>query len=160
MTDETIQLLHDKKIPIVTTFAPLVMQSQAELARQYNIPEWKIEERQKAVASRSRYDGLIRAANAGITIGFGTDAGSPVVGHNVIAPEMAFMVKLGVKKDNYDAIRSATSIAAQINDLQDELGTLEVGKTADVVVVAGNPLDDLYALEQVTMTFKEGMRLV
>lgn len=160
MTDATIQLLLDKNIPIVTTFAPLVMQSQAELARQYNIPEWKIEERQKAVASRSRYDGLIKAANAGITIGFGTDAGSPVVGHNVIAPEMAFMVKLGVKKDNYDAIRSATSVAAQINDLQDELGTLEVGKTADVVVVAGNPLDDLYALEQVTMTFKDGMRLV
>ena len=70
------------------------------------------------------------------------------------------MVKLGVKKDNYDAIRSATSVAAQLNRLQAKLGTLEVGKLADVIVVNGNPLADLYALEQVTMTFKEGKRLV
>ena len=136
------------------------MQSQPELARQYNIPEWKIAERQKAVGDPTRYQGLINAAAAGVTIAFGTDAGSPVVGHNVIAPEMAFMVKLGVKKDNYDAIRSATSVAAQLNRLQAKLGTLEVGKLADVIVVNGNPLADLYALEQVTMTFKEGKRLV
>jgi len=160
MTDETIQLLLDKKIPIVTTFAPLVMQSQPDLARQYNIPEWKIAERQRAVADPTRYQGLVNAANAGVTIAFGTDAGSPVVGHHVIAPEMAFMVKLGVKKDNYDAIRSATSVAAQINDLAEKLGTLEVGKLADIVVVDGNPLDDLDALENVTMTFKEGKRMV
>jgi imidazolonepropionase-like amidohydrolase len=70
------------------------------------------------------------------------------------------MVKLGVKQDNYDAIRSATSVAAQLNRLQAKLGTLEVGKLADVIVVDGNPLADLYALEQVTMTFKEGKRLV
>jgi imidazolonepropionase-like amidohydrolase len=86
MSDETIQLLLDKKIPIVTTFAPLLMQAQAEVARQYNIPEWKIAERQKQVADTSRYAGLVKAAQAGVVIAFGTDAGSPVVGHNVIAP--------------------------------------------------------------------------
>ena len=128
MSDATIQLLLDKKIPIVTTFAPLVMQSVPEVARQYNIPEWKIAERQKAVADPSRYQGLINAAKAGVVIGFGTDAGSPVVGHDVIAPEMAFMVKLGVKRDNYDAIRSATAVAAQINKLDKKIGTLEPGK--------------------------------
>lgn len=160
MTEETIQLLLDKNIPIVTTFAPLVMQSRPELARQYNIPEWKIAERQKAVGDPKRYQGLINAAAAGVTIAFGTDAGSPVVGHNVIAPEMEFMVKVGVKKDNYDAIRSATSVAAQINRLAAKLGTLEAGKTADVIVVNGDPLANLYALEKVVMTFKEGKRLV
>ncbi|MBI1296457.1 amidohydrolase family protein [bacterium] len=160
MTDETIQLLLDKKIPIVTTFAPLVMQSVAEVARKYMIPEWKIEERQKAVADPKRYQGLINAAAAGVVIGFGTDAGSPVVGHDVIAPEMAFMVKLGVKKDNYDAIRSATAVAAGINRVEKKLGTLEAGKLADVVVVNGNPVEDINDISQVTMTFKEGRRLV
>ena len=101
MTDETIQLLLDKNIPIVTTFAPIVMQSQPEVARKYNIPEWKIAERQRAVADRGRYEGLVKAANAGVTIVFGTDAGSPAVGHDVIAPEMKFMVELGVVPDNY-----------------------------------------------------------
>jgi imidazolonepropionase-like amidohydrolase len=160
MSKETIDLLLAKQIPIVTTFAPIVMQSQPELARQYNIPEWKIAERQKAVADASRYQGLIDAANAGVTIGFGTDAGSPVVGHDVVAPEMAFMVKLGVKRDNYDAIRSATSVAAGISDLSATLGTLEAGKTADVIVVDGNPLDDIHAIGQVKMTFLAGKRLV
>ena len=158
MRDETIALLLEKDIPIVTTFAPLVMQSQAEVARTYNIPEWKIEERQRAVASRDRFEGLVRAAEAGVTIGFGTDAGSPVVGHEVVAPEMAFMVKLGVKRDNYDALRSATSVAAHINRLEEKLGTLEPGKLADVVVVDGDPTTDLSALERVRMTLVEGRR--
>jgi imidazolonepropionase-like amidohydrolase len=160
MTDSTIQLLLEKKIPIVTTFAPLVMQSQAELARKYNIPEWKIEERQKAVANPARYEGLVKAAKAGVPIGFGTDAGSPVVQHSVVAPEMKFMVKLGVVSGNYGAIHSATSVAAKINRLEKKLGTLEAGKLADVIVVEGNPLDDLDALEHVKMTFVAGKRLV
>jgi imidazolonepropionase-like amidohydrolase len=159
MTAETIQLLVDKYIPIVTTFAPLVMQSKPELARQYNIPEWKIAERQKAVADPSRYQGLIDAANAGVVVGFGTDAGSPVVGHDIVAPEMAFMVKLGIKRDNYDAIRSATSVAAQINKLEQKIGTLQAGKLADLIVIDGNPLDELDAIGRVRMTFVEGKRL-
>ena len=160
MSDETIQLLLDKQIPIVTTFAPILMQSQPELARQFNIPEWKIEERQRAVAQRSRYEGLVNAARAGVKIGFGTDAGSPVVGHHVVAPELKFMVQLGVVDDNYGALRSATSVAAQINRLEEKLGTLKVGNVADVVVVEGNPLDDLDALSQVRMTFLAGKRMV
>ncbi len=160
MTDETIQLLLDRGIPIVTTFAPLVMQSQAEIARQYNIPDWKIEERQKAVADSSRYAGIINAAKAGVPIAFGTDAGSPVVGHDVVVPELTFMVKLGVKRDNYDAIRSATIVAAQVSKLDDRLGTLEAGKEADLIVVQGNPLDDLAALEQVKLTFIGGKKMI
>lgn len=153
MTDETIALLLDKGIPIVTTFAPLVMQSQAEIARQYNIPEWKIEERQKAVANRGRYEGIIKAAKAGVPVAFGTDAGSPVVGHDVVAPELAFMVELGVKQDNYDALRCATSVPAKMHGLADKLGTLTAGKSADFIVIDGNPLDDLHALNNVKMTF-------
>ena len=59
--------------------AALLMQSQPELARQYHIPEWKIAERQRMVADRSRYAGLVAAAQAGVPIAFGTDAGSPAV---------------------------------------------------------------------------------
>jgi imidazolonepropionase-like amidohydrolase len=160
MTDETIQLLLDRKIPIVTTFAPLVMQSQPDIARAYGVPEWKIKERQKAVADPSRYTGLVKAAAAGVPIAFGTDAGSPVVGHDVVAPELKFMVQVGVKRDNYDALRSATIIAAQVSHLDGRLGTLEPGKDADLIAVAGNPLDDLDALENVRMTFIAGKKMI
>jgi len=160
MTAETIELLLDRKIPIVTTFAPIVMQSQPEVAKKFNIPDWKLLERQKAVADPGRYEGLVRAAKAGVVIGFGTDAGSPAVGHAVIAPEMKFMVKLGLVADNYGALRSATIVAAQISKLGAKLGTLENGKLADVVVLNGNPLEDLDAITQVSRTYVAGKRLV
>jgi imidazolonepropionase-like amidohydrolase len=160
MSDSTIELLLSKKIPIVTTFAPVVMQSQPEVARKFNIPEWKLLERQKAVADPSRYQGIVNAAKAGVVIGFGTDAGSPAVGHGVVVPELKFMVQLGVVADNYAAIRSATSVAAQISRLSNRLGTLTPGKLADLVVVEGNPLENLDALSQVRRTYVAGKRLV
>ena len=160
LEDDTIQLLLDRKVPIVTTFAPIVQQSQPEIAKKFNVPDWKLAERQRAVADKSRYEGLVKAATAGVPIVFGTDAGSPAVGHEVVSPEMAFMVKVGVVKDNYAAIRSATIVAAKMNKLDSKLGTLEAGKVADVIVADGNPLEDIHALDRITMTFAEGKRLV
>jgi len=130
------------------------------VARKFNIPEWKIEERKKAVADVSRYAGLVKAAKAGVPIVFGTDAGSPAVGHEVVAPELAFMVKIGVVSDNLAALRSATSVAARMNKLDSTLGTLEAGKIADVIVVDGNPIETLFALDKVVMTYVDGRRLV
>lgn len=160
MTRATIELLLAQGIPIVTTFAPVLRQSQPEIARQYGIPEWKIEERQRAVNDPARYQGLVDAAAAGVTIVFGTDAGSPVVGHDVIAPEMAFMVRLGVVADNYAALRSATAAAAQLSHMERELGTLEAGKRADVIVLDGDPRADIEAVARVRRTYRDGMRLV
>jgi imidazolonepropionase-like amidohydrolase len=160
MKDETIQLLLDRGIPIVTTFSALVMQSKPEIARQYDIPEWKIAERQRAVADPSRFEDLLKAAKAGVPIAFGTDAGSPVVPHDAIVPEMQFMVKLGLVDGCYGVIRSATSVSAHLNGLEDKLGTLEPGKLADAIVVDGNPLEDLNALSRVKMTFLAGKRMV
>ena len=160
MTDDTIQLLVDKKIPIVTTFAPLVMQANEEVARKFNIPEWKIEERKKAVANPSRYTGLVKAAQAGVPIAFGTDAGSPAVGHEIVAPELKFMVKVGVVTDNYAALRSATIIPARLSKVDNKLGTLEVGKDADLILIDGNPLADLDALERVQETYIAGKKML
>jgi imidazolonepropionase-like amidohydrolase len=160
MSEETIQILVDKKIPIVTTFAPVVMQANEEVARKFDVPEWKIAERKKAVADGARYQGIVDAANAGVPIAFGTDAGSPVVGHEIVAPELKFMVQLGVVKDNLAALRSATSVAAKVNGLEKTLGTLEAGKSADLIVVDGNPVADLDALERVQMTFIGGKKMV
>ena len=159
MSDSTVALLIEKEIPVVTTFSPLVQQSQPEIARRFGIPEWKIEERKKAVANPERYEGLVKAARAGVPIGFGTDAGSPAVEHDVIAPELAFMVKTGVCTDNMDALASITTRAARVSRMEDVVGTLEVGKAADIIVVDGRPDEDLGALEQVTTTFVGGRRM-
>lgn len=160
MSDSTIKLLVDRGVPIVTTFAPLVMQSKPEVARAFGIPEWKIEERQRAVADTSRFEGLAKAAKAGVRVAFGTDAGSPAVEHNVVAPELEFMVKVGVVDGNMGALQSATSVPAEIHGLSDRLGTVSQGKEADLIVVDGNPDSALGSLERVRMTFVAGKRLV
>ena len=139
MSDATVALLLEKKIPVV--------------------PEWKITERKKAVANPDRYEGLVKAARAGVPIVFGTDAGSPAVEHDVIAPELAFMVKTGVCKDNMDALASITIRAARLSRMEDIVGTLEVGKAADLIVVDGRPDENLSALDQVNTTFVGGRRM-
>jgi imidazolonepropionase-like amidohydrolase len=158
MSDETIQMLLDRGTYVITTFAPLLM--QAEHGEAWGMPAWKVEERKRTVADSSRYDGLVKAAKAGVPIVFGTDAGSPVVPHDVIAPELAFMVKLGICDDNEHALRAITSLSARMNDLQDDRGRLAAGLAADVVVVDGNPLEDIDAVESVEAVLLDGAQVV
>ena len=160
MTDATIEKVAKKNIPICTTFSPVVMQSKEEIARQYNIPEWKIKERQKIVKDKSRFDSLVKASKAGIDIIFGTDAGSPVVPHDAIVPEMKFMIDLGVVKDNLDAIQSATYRAAKVNKIEDKLGSIEIGKDADLIIVEGNPDENIDDLTNVKQVYIHGSRLI
>ena len=105
-SEETVQLLVDHGTFIVTTLSPLIL--QAEQGHLWDMPEWKIEERRRAVAEPNRYDGLIACAQAGVPIVFGTDAGSPVVPHDAIAPELRFMVDTGICPSNEDALLSIT----------------------------------------------------
>ena len=159
MFDLMIVFFFEKEISIVMMFVSLVQQSQPDIARRFGISEWKIEERQKAVADPTRYEGLVKAAKAGVPICFGTDAGSPAVEHDVVAPELAHMVKVGVCPDNMDALASITIRPAQLSKMDHMIGTLEAGKAADVIVVDGNPDEDLFALERVTSTFVGGRRM-
>ena len=160
MSDSTIEKVAKKNIPICTTFSPVVMQSNAELARKYNIPEWKIEERQKIVNDKSRFDSLVKASEAGIEIIFGTDAGSPVVPHDAIVPEMKFMIDLGVVKNNLEAIQSATYRAAKVNKVEDKVGSIEVGKEADLIIVEGSPDKNIEDLTKVQQVYINGNRLI
>jgi imidazolonepropionase-like amidohydrolase len=158
MSDETIQLLLDRGTYITTTFAPLVM--QAAEGEAWGMPAWKVAERKKAVQDRSRYDGLVKAAKAGVPITFGTDAGSPVVPHDVIAPELKFMVELGICEDNEHALVSITSLSAKMNKLDGDRGRIADGLAADVIVVDGDPLGDLDALERVERVYLDGVPVV
>ena len=160
MSDATIEKVAKKNIPICTTFSPVVMQSNTEIARKYNIPEWKIKERQKIVKDKSRFESLVKANEAGIEIIFGTDAGSPVVPHDAIVPEMKFMIDLGVVKNNLEAIQSATYRAAKVNRIEDKIGSIEIGKEADLIIVEGKPDVNIEDLAKVKQVYINGNRLI
>ena len=91
---------------------------------------------------------------------FGTDAGSPVVPHDAIVPEMKFMIEMGLVKNNIEAIQSATIKAAQLNRMEDKIGSLEMGKEADLIVIRGKPDINLDDLENVEQVFINGKRMI
>jgi imidazolonepropionase-like amidohydrolase len=157
-SDDTVRLLVEKGTFIVTTLSPLIL--QAEQGHLWDMPAWKVEERRQAVAEPHRYDGLVACAKAGVPIVFGTDAGSPVVPHDAIAPELRFMVDTGICPNNEDALVSITSRSALMNGLAEDRGALHEGLAADVIVVDGNPLEDLQAIDNVEMVFLDGARIV
>jgi imidazolonepropionase-like amidohydrolase len=94
-----------------------------------------------------------RAWKAGVRIMFGTDCG--VCAHGENAKEFGYMVEAGMPV--MEAIRSATIVPARYLGVDDRLGSLEAGKTADIVAVPGNPLDDVHVLERVSFVMKEGI---
>lgn len=72
------------------------------------------------------------------------------------ANEMRYMVELGMTP--MQAIQASTRNGAEALGMLDELGTLEPGKLADVIVVAGNPLEDMNAMKRVYSVIKGGVR--
>jgi imidazolonepropionase-like amidohydrolase len=98
-------------------------------------------------------DTFRRAMKAGVKIAFGTDAGGFAWTVNP-AKEFGYMVKWGMTPAQ--AIRSATSSAAELLGWSDQVGTIEPGKYADIVAVTGDPLADVTALEKVDFVMKGG----
>ncbi|MFC6441578.1 amidohydrolase family protein [Bowmanella sp. JS7-9] len=93
-----------------------------------------------------------RAYKAGVKIAFGTDSGVSAHGDN--AEEFALMVEAGMPA--IEAIRSATYHAAKLLKVDDQLGTIEKGKLADLIAVAGDPLADIKTMQDVIFVMKDG----
>jgi imidazolonepropionase-like amidohydrolase len=92
-------------------------------------------------------------AHGGVQVVYGTDAVAGAHGRN--AEEFIYRVRDG-EQDPMDAIVSATSRAAQSLGLGREVGSVRVGHQADLVAVAGDPLDDITAVRQVRFVMKGG----
>jgi imidazolonepropionase-like amidohydrolase len=106
--------------------------------------KWRIE-----VTGKS----LEKAYPAGVKIAFGTDAGVSKHGRN--ADEFELMVKHGMSPAA--AIEAATVNASQLLGVDAEVGTLEPGKAADIIAVAGDPTRDVTVLKSVRFVMKNGV---
>jgi imidazolonepropionase-like amidohydrolase len=147
--DETPELLDkmaQKGIFFVPTFAVYDFHRKSP---QPHVRERARELEEHHVAS------LRRALAAGVKIAAGTDAGGH--GHPANAMEIACLVRAGMTP--LQALRAATGWAAECIGRGHDLGTIEKGKLADLVVVAGDPLADvtiLQKLENIALVVKEG----
>ncbi len=97
-----------------------------------------------------------RAAAAGVKIAMGTDAG--VVPHGTNLEELQLMQDVGMSPT--DVLVATTKTAAELMGVERELGTLEPGKRADVVVVSGDPLDFTDLPSRIERVYKDGQAAV
>jgi imidazolonepropionase-like amidohydrolase len=93
-----------------------------------------------------------RAVREGVNIAFGTDSGVSRHGDN--AQEFALMVRNGMSPS--DAIEAATVNAATLLGRSDRIGTIEAGRDADIIAVAGDPTQDVRLLENVGFVMRQG----
>ncbi len=95
---------------------------------------------------------LGRAYNGGVKIAFGTDMGVGVHGQN--AKEFALMVGAGMPAA--EALKAATVNAADLLQLSSTIGTIEAGKTADIIAVPQDPMRDIKVMERVSFVMRGG----
>jgi len=95
-----------------------------------------------------------KALKKGVMISYGTDVGGYAWTENQ-AQEFAYMVRYGMSP--MAAIKSATSVAAQLLGQSDNFGTIEAGKLADIVAVKGDPIADISELTRVSFVMKGGV---
>jgi imidazolonepropionase-like amidohydrolase len=150
MQDDTLDLMKQRGTYLVPTL--IAGESLGEkIDKGMYLPPAIIAKTRAALASRSQM--FQHALAKGVKIGFGTDAA--VYQHGRNAEEFHLMVDLGMKP--IDALRSAALADAELLSLQDKIGTLDVGKLADVIAVPGNPTENIRQTEKTFFVMKEGV---
>ena len=116
----------------------------------YHVPEGSLAKARAILPLRRA--GFKAALDAGIPIAYGTDIG--VFEHRLVAMDFRYLVTYGMTP--LQAIQSATVTAARLLRLDSDIGTLEAGRTADIIAVDGDPLKDITTLERVSFVLKGG----
>ncbi len=98
------------------------------------------------------------AHRAGVKIVVGSDLCGYTVASHLCAREFATLVEAGMSP--MEAIKAGTSVAAELLQWDDRIGTLEAGKLADIIAVSGNPTEDISTLEKPVFVMKNGEIIV
>ena len=120
-------------------------------AIEFGLPQENVDK--EKMVGRTQRENFQKAVQAGARMAFGTDAG--VYPHGDNAKQFFYMVKYGMTPAQ--AIRAATSNAADLIGRSKDVGSIEAGKYADIIAVAADPLQDVRALENVGFVMKGGV---
>lgn len=152
LNDEVIALMKERGTFLVPTLlAPLAVLEAGESGG--NMPEWGIRKAREVIEIHSA--SIAAAYQAGVKIAMGTDAG--VMPHGTNLRELGLMCGIGMNP--MEAIVATTKVAAECLGWQEQIGTLEAGKLADVIVTRTNPLHDIRSLEDarnIRVVIKDG----
>lgn len=138
LDDEAIDLMKENGTFLVPTLLAPV--SVLELAEESGMPDSAVEKSKEVIEIHK--ESVAKAHKAGVKIAMGTDAG--VMPHGLNLRELELMTNVGMTP--MEAIVATTKTAAECLGWEDKVGTLEKGKLADVVIVKGDPLEDIASL--------------
>jgi imidazolonepropionase-like amidohydrolase len=116
------------------------------------VPDYAVE-KGRALEPVAR-ESFLRAATAGVVQASGTDAGTPFNPHGSLPLELVRMVQWGITP--IQALRAATVNAAALLRVDGEVGSIEVGKQADLVLVAGDPAADIARILDPKLVLRAG----
>lgn len=153
--DEVIaEEMVEKRVFLVPTLS--LIHKIATEGAEFGISPWALEKGAELNKIAAKVFNLARGR--GVRIACGTDfSGAPPMRHGENAMELSLMVQAGMSTS--EAISSATQVAAEALGLGEHTGTLEKGKWADLLVIEGNPLEDINILSErsrIRMVVKEG----
>ena len=147
--DETVALFRKTGAYLVPTM--LAFESVIEQSRRGERPAASAAKAEEVALSVK--DSHRRAFAGGVKVAFGTDSG--VGPHGINGREFKLMTDLGMSPAV--AIRTATVDAATLLGRQASIGTIEPGKDADIIAVAGSPIEDVTRLEKVDFVMRQGV---
>lgn len=143
-TEEVFEMMAKNKVALCPTISAGIAISEYDGWKKDTLPEpERITKKKKSFAL---------ALQKGVTICFGGDIG--VYQHGDNAREMEAMVEYGMKP--LEVLKSATSINADVFGYGNKIGRLKTGLLADVIAVAGNPVDSISNIRKVVLVIKDG----
>ena len=124
-----------------------------------DLPDWMVQKAKECW--EDRVNNFKMLLEKGIKISLGSDAGVPYIRQGDNARELSVFVELGMSP--MDAIIAATRTAAEAIGVADRVGTIEEGKTADIILIDGSPLENIDLLhdeDKIKMVMKEGKIII
>jgi len=150
LDDEAIQMMKENDTYLVPTLiaATLILNKGPEDGVSFDMMR-------KAEAFIEQHRSSFRKAlQSGVKIAAGTDAGTPFNPPGLLVNELQLLIDEGMTP--IQAIQAATRTGAECLSIADSTGTLEVGKWADVLLVAGNPLENILVLKNIQQVYIGG----
>lgn len=152
--EEAHEMMIEAGVYLIPTLAPDYLMHM--YGKKGGVAEFMVEKLKKK--REARLEALERALKLGVKVAIGSDAGTPYNFHKNNARELTIMVEEGLMSPG-EVLVSATKVSSEACDLDEDIGTIEVGKYADLLVVEGNPLEDIELItdkSNIKMVIKEG----
>lgn len=152
LDDETVEMFLEKGTYIVPTLvAPWAINQNTEL-----LPRFMVEK--SLSMAKAHVESINMAVKAGVPLAMGTDSGTACNNFDTHSSfELELMVKAGAT--NLQVLQAATINAASLLKIDKQVGTIEVGKFADFIVLDEDPLENIKAVQNDKIVFKKGKKV-